>query len=388
MPLTPSTPISAFPIPTADAGDNAAAIRTAICAVGNTGNETIAGTKTFSSAPACADLLVENPLEATRLVIRKRGVPAQAPELVFEAERSSWRMGVDVANNPPVMGDPPTQGGGADFVLLGGDNFFGAAVTDLIYVAANRLGDNDLDDHTGCPTFGFMAQATPDTIYTFGSPPGSFLDKDIFAIRKSQDATGKLQKFIDSDGVSQMWVDHEFKWNNFQATGNASFDHQVLNLPFADARTITSKITYTDAKDAVGGDDPLLTIVLTPGYWEIGAHAVITNVDPAAGAKLWLKFSGTAEALSGVDYLPILVSSAGGASALHIVTPDYSPGTPVYHSVGIGPAYAAVFELMHTVLKIDFEVKITLGFSQQVSTAANTTLKASSKIWAKFMMGL
>lgn len=381
-------------IPFATVASKAAAIRTAMGAAADnavvklSGNQTIAGTKTFSGIP-----LVPN------LEVSHGGASGESPDIVFEGERQVWGIGGDVANHPPGTG-------GADFVMLMMRNP-DLSVSDLIYVARNKGqfanadqlpaegdGDGTLADGSGWPTIGIFSTAESGIQVNMGTPPTHadprVINRTVLGLRLAADSTGKLFDCYDSSGVSKTWIDHAYKWNNLKVAGNASFDgHQIKIL--GTNRAITSSTAYTEPN----ADPTLLQVTLTPGYWEIGAEVVIASANAAAGGKMWLKFVGTGDSPTVADLannamcFPIVASSDGQAATFSTPIPGTNAiNDPVFVSVGVATTTAARFQLLPYVMKVDYAKIITVGFSQQTSDAGATTLNGTSRIWAKYLKDL
>jgi hypothetical protein len=388
-------------IPFATVASKAAALRTAMGAAADnavvklTGDQTIAGTKTFTGIPRVPNMEVSHD-----------GASGESPDVVFEGERQVWGMGVDVANHPALTG-------GADFVMLMMRNP-DLSVTDLIYVSRNKGkylnwdesdqvgdGDNSLTDNTGYPSVGIFSFARNDTMVNIGAPSGTIggsgviddpriLNRTVLGLRLASGATGKLINFYNSSDVSQCWMDSDFVWHGMKVSGNLSVTgHQIKIL--GTNRAITSSTAYTEPN----ADPTLLQVTLTPGYWEIGAEVIIASANAAGGGKMWLKFVGTGDSPTVADLannamcFPILASSDGGAATFSTPIPGTNAiNDPVYVSASVASTTAARFQLLPYVIKIDYAKIITVGFSQQTSNAGATTLISSSRIWAKYLKNL
>jgi hypothetical protein len=115
------------------------------------------------------------------------------PELSLQGYRQHWRLGIDVHNH----------GGGEDFVPLAMD-IPGFGVRDLVYMNANKTGNNTITDSTSDPTIGFFLTPPDSTIQTTFTVPDTHPNRTIVGIRKSQYTTtsGSYMAFYTSAGLT------------------------------------------------------------------------------------------------------------------------------------------------------------------------------------------
>ena len=167
---------------------------------------------------------------------------------------------------------------------------------------------------------------------------------------------------------------------------DASTADRVMNRGLVDSRTVISKL---DSNFTVNSNTSYnatsMVLSLTAGWWEINGEFRIDSAVSAAGAKLYLAFTG----LLPEAYLHriwIASVSSGSASPLLLYNnPTYGTGSqPFLLSQAISSTSGGIFKVGPSLIYLTGDATITVGMSQNTANASNTTMLAFpfSRIWA------
>lgn len=167
---------------------------------------------------------------------------------------------------------------------------------------------------------------------------------------------------------------------------DASTADRVMTRSLVDSRTIISKLdTSFTVNNNASYNATSMVLSLTAGWWEINGEFRIDSAVGAAGAKLYLAFTGSIpEAYSHRLWIASVSSGATNPSLL-FAAPLYGSGTqPFLLSQAIASTAAGTFKVGPSLIYLTGDATITVGMSQNAANASNTTMLAFpfSRIWA------
>jgi hypothetical protein len=139
----------------------------------------------------------------TGLHLTQNASASVAPEIHLKGYRQTWLgPAIDVANN----------GGGGDLVLAGLINS-DSSVTDLIYLARNKTGDNSSADDSGRPTLGIFMTPPASTTQVTISGTDAYPSRNILRLRQPVNGSGNFLDFGNSAGATILSLNSNAVWS-------------------------------------------------------------------------------------------------------------------------------------------------------------------------------
>jgi hypothetical protein len=167
---------------------------------------------------------------------------------------------------------------------------------------------------------------------------------------------------------------------------DASTADRIMTRDLVDSRTIIATLPSSlTVNDSASYNATSMVLSLTPGWWEINGEFRIDGTVSAAGAKLYLAFTGGLPEAYLHRIWIASVSSGSTTSSLLLNNPTYGSGTqPFLLSQSIASTTVGIFKVGPSLIYLTANATITVGFSQNTANASDTTMLAFplSRIWA------